>query len=200
MDFLYGTTKSPRESFEKAFELAQKAVVLDDGLPDGHGFLSNLYCYKREYDKALAEGERAVALNPSGAAANNFYATSLIFAGRPEEAIPVCQKAIRLNPVGPSYYYFIYGHALRYTGRFDEALLAYKKMLQRSPHNIGAHLCLSATYSLMGREREARTEAEEVLRINPKFSLEYSIKISPFKDHALLEKYYIQPLRKAGLK
>ena len=201
MDYLFGTTKSPRESLEKAIELAQKAVVLDDGMPDGHGLLSNLYCYKREYDKALAEGERAVALNPSGSQANNYYALTLILAGRSEEAIPFCQKAIRLNPIGSSYYFLNYGHALRYTGRFDEAILAYKKAIQRSsPQNIGAHLCLSATYSLMGREKEARAEAEEVLRINPKFSLEYFIKISPYKDHSSLEKYYIQPLRKAGLK
>ena len=182
MDYLSGTTKSPRESLEKAIELAQKAVVLDDGLPDGHGMLSNLYCYKREYDKALAEGERAVALNPSGAAANNYYALTLIYAGRPEEAIPFCQKAIRLNPTGPAsaYYVLNYGHALRYSGRFDEAASAYKKALQRSsPQNIMAHLYLSATYSLMGREKEARAEAEEVLRINPKFTLEYFIKINP---------------------
>ena len=136
MDYLIGATKSPRESLEKAIELAQKAVVQDDGLPDGHGMLSNLYCYKREYDKALAEGERAVALNPSGAAANNYYAVTLTCAGRSEEAIPFCQKAIRLNPTGPAYYFLNYGHALRYTGRFDEAVSAYKKTLSGHPLKI----------------------------------------------------------------
>jgi hypothetical protein len=33
--------------------------------------------------------------------------------------------------------------------------------------------------SLLGRDEEARAEAEEVLRINPKFSLESHTKISP---------------------
>ncbi|MGC1404595.1 MAG: tetratricopeptide repeat protein [Thermodesulfobacteriota bacterium] len=165
-----------------------------------HGLLSNFYCYTREYDKAIAEGERAVALNPSGAQPNNFYALTLILDGRPEEAIPFCQKAVRLNPIGPAPFFLNYGHALCLTGRFDEAILAYRKALQRSPHHIMAHVYLSATYSLMGREKEAQAEAEEVLRINPKYSLEYFIKINPYKDHSSLEKYFIKPLRKAGLK
>ena len=69
---------------------------------------------------------------------------------------------------------FIYtsATALRITGRFEEAVSAYKKSLQRAPNNIFAHLGLAATYSMMGREKEARAEAAEVLRINPKFSLD----------------------------
>lgn len=200
IDYLYGITKSPRESLEKAIELAQKAVVLDDGLPDGHGMLSSLYCCKREYDKALAEGERAVALNPSGSRANDSYAFTLIMAGRPEEAIPFCQKAIRLNPFGPSYYFTNYGNALRHTGRFDESISAFKKGFERNPNDIFGHLGLAATYSLMGRDKEAHSEAEEVLRINPKFSLDYIQKILPARNPKLAEEYYFKPLRKAGLK
>ena len=129
--------------------------------------------HKREYDKAIAEGERAVALNPGGTAVLANYAMSLSFAGRPEEAIPLFQKAIRLNPFGPSYLYRDFGIALRMTGRFEEAVSAYKKAIQIAPDNIFAHIGLAATYSMMGREKEARAEAAEVLRINPKFSVDY---------------------------
>ena len=58
-----------------------------------------------------------------------------------------------------------------------------------------AHLGLAGTYSLMGREKEARLEAAEVLRINPKFSLDDFAKIVP-KDQS----EFINALRKAGLK
>ncbi len=67
MDLILGSTKSPRESFEKAMELAQKALAMDDSMSGAHVLLSVLYIQKREYDKAIAEGERAVALEPSGA-------------------------------------------------------------------------------------------------------------------------------------
>ena len=63
------------------------------------------------------------------------------------------------------------GHAFRNTGRLEEAVSAYKKAFQRAPDHLIAHIGLATTYSLMGREEEARAEAQKVLRINPKFSL-----------------------------
>ena len=67
VDLVLGSTKSPRESFEKAMEMAQKALAMDDSMPGAHGLLCVLYTLIREHDKAIAEGERAVALEPSGA-------------------------------------------------------------------------------------------------------------------------------------
>ena len=52
---------------------------------------------------------------------------------------------------------------------------------------------------MMGREKEARAEAAEVLRINPKFSLDSWGKTLPFKHQSEADKY-IDALRKAGLK
>jgi adenylate cyclase len=198
-DYGLGNTKSPRETLEKAIELAQKALAMDDSIAGAHGLLCLFYTYKREYDKAIAEGEQAVALNPGETTALDNYATSLSLAGRPEEAIPIFQKAIRINPFGPSFLYQDFGHALRTTGRFEEAVSAYKKAIQIAPDNISAHLGLVATYSLMGREKEARAEAAEVLRINPKFSLDYKAKTLQYKDQSVTDKY-IDALRKAGLK
>ena len=198
-DYWLGNTKSPRETIEKGIELAQKALAMDDSIADAHALLSALYVTKREYDKAIAEGERAVALNPGGTGVLVNYANSLIWAGRPEEAIPLYQKAIRLNPFGPSYLYREFGTALRNTGRFEEAVSAFKKAIQLAPDNINAHIALAVTYSMMGREKEARAEAAEVLRINPKFSVDSFAKVLPYKDQSQTDKY-INALRKAGLK
>jgi hypothetical protein len=52
---------------------------------------------------------------------------------------------------------------------------------------------------MMGREKEARAEAAEVLRINPKFSVEYLTKILAYKDQSQNDKI-ADALRKAGLK
>jgi hypothetical protein len=52
---------------------------------------------------------------------------------------------------------------------------------------------------MMGREKEARAEAAEVLRIDPKFSLDFLAKILPYKDQSRRDKV-INALRKAGLK
>jgi hypothetical protein len=52
---------------------------------------------------------------------------------------------------------------------------------------------------MMGREKDARAEAAEVLRINPKFSLDSLAKILPYKDQSETDKVG-NALRKAGLK
>jgi adenylate cyclase len=198
-DYMLDNTKSPRETIEKGIELVQKALAMDDSIADAHGLLCRLYLTKREYAKAIAEGERAVALNPGGTSVLVSYAASLAVAGKPEEAIPLFQKAIRLNPFGPSQLYRQFGEALRDTGRFEEAVSAYKKAIQLAPDNITAHIHLTATYIWMGREKEARAEAAEVLRINPKFSVDSHAKMLSFKDQSANDRV-VDALRKAGLK
>jgi len=191
--------KSPRESIEKGIETVQKALAMDDSLPTAHSHLSLFCTLNGEHERAITEGERGVALNPGGASALGYYGMSLLYGGRPEEAIPVFQKAVRLNPIGESFDFFYLGHAYRVMGRFEEAVSEYKKSLQHSPDIFFAHLGLTATYSMMGQEHEARAEATEVLRLNPKFSVESYAKRLTFKDQSVTDKY-MDALRKAGLK
>ena len=77
--------------------------------------------------------------------------------------------------------------------------MALKKAVQLMPNNIRAHYSLAATYIMMGREKEARAEAAEILRINPKFSLDYLAKTLSYKDQSQNDKV-VNALRKAGLK
>jgi hypothetical protein len=58
---------------------------------------------------------------------------------------------------------------------------------------------LTATYSKMGRETEARAQAAEVLRINPKFSLDWWAKTSAYKEQSTRDSLFAA-LQKAGLK
>jgi adenylate cyclase len=199
-DLWLGIAKSPQEPMEKAMEMAQKALAIDDSLPNIHRLLSVIYLQKREYDNALAAAERSLTLDPGGSNAHESYADCLSRVGRPEEAIPMYEKAIRLNPVGtPTNTYVGYGGALSATGRFEEAVAAYMEALQRAPENIFAHVALTATYSRMGREEDARAQAAEVVRISPKFSVDSYAKRIGIKDQSKTDAF-INALRKAGLK
>jgi len=199
MEYWTSSGKSLQDSIEKGIEAAQKALALDDSNASAHALLGDFYWLKREYDKAISEGERAIALAPGEAVVHIMYAKNLVFAGRSEEAIPLFQKAIRLNPVGTTNLYLNFGHALRMTGKFEEAVSAYRKSIQLSPDNILTHNSLAATYSMMGREKEARAEAAEVIRINPKFSVDLFAKRQVYKDQSEINKL-VDALRKAGLK
>ena len=199
MDVWLGLSKSPKESLEKAVELTQKAISLDPKDSRHYALLGYLYTMKRDYDKAIAEGEKAVALDPGGADAHAWLGMGLNYADRPKEAIPLFEKAIRLNPFGPTSYFLNYGTSYRMMGQYQEAITQYKKALRIAPNNIIAHIALAGTYSLLGRNEEARAEAEEVLRLNPKFSLESYAKMLPFKNQAQTDRF-VEALRKAGLK
>ncbi len=52
---------------------------------------------------------------------------------------------------------------------------------------------------MMGRDKDARAEAAEILRVNPKFSLDSLPKMLPYKDQSETDKV-ANALRKAGLK
>jgi tetratricopeptide (TPR) repeat protein len=197
-DYLLGSSKSSRESIEKAMELFQKVLDMDDGHVCAHANLSWVYTIRGEYDKAIAEGTRAVTLNPGSAFALFRYAETLTYAGRPDEAIPIFEKAIRLNPLAPTGYFAAQGIALRETGQLAAAAASFKKAIERSPNCFKAHAYLAAVSSLMGRDDEAQAEAAEVLRLNPNFSLEEYASRSMYKDPAVLDKH-ITAMSKAGL-
>jgi adenylate cyclase len=199
MDVLYGSSKSPRDSLAKGLKLTQKALAFDDSSADAHSWLGFVYTMMRQHDKGIAEAERAVALNPNFADAYNRLGLVLRFAGRPEGAIPALKKAIRLNPFPPGVYFYNLATAYAFTGQCKEAIPAGEKALQRESHNLLTHITTTVTYSMCGREEEARETAAGVLRINPNFSCEYFAKKLPYKNKADLD-LYIGALRKAGLK
>jgi len=198
-EYFLGSSKSFEGSIAKAFELAQKSLAMDDTQPGIHSYLSVVYCLKREYEKAIAEAERGVELAPSAAGVHYLYGAALNNVGRPQEAIAELQKAIRLNPHCRAEFYWNLGYAYLLAGRYEEAVSAHKKALQRSPNSIIPHVALAITYSMMGREKEARAEAAEVLRINPKWSMESYKKRLIYKDQSVKDSF-CDALRKAGLK
>ena len=198
-DLWFGTSTNPHVSFEKATEAARKAITLDDNNSDAHCVLCFISLARREHEKAIAEAKRAIALNPNHADAYNILGLSLFFSDRPVESIGFLKKAIRLNPFPRSIYLVNLGNAYCATGQYEEAIESFKKGIKREPDNIFAHIGLTATYSLMGREKEAHEAALEVLKIDPEFSLKKLAKTMPFKNQDRLKRS-IEALRKAGLK
>jgi adenylate cyclase len=198
MDVFFGTTKSPRQSMTRAVELIQKAIALDDSYALAHGWLGFLYAHLRKYEESIMEAQKCVALDPNGAHGYLYLCMALRFAGRFEEAVQAIEKAIRLNPFPPGTYFRMACGTYIFVGRYEEAIAAGKKAVTVMPNDYMAHMLLSAAHSLAGRQEKARIAAEEVLRLQPKFSLVHWGKMIPFKNQADKE-LVIGALRKAGL-
>ncbi|MBW2670163.1 MAG: tetratricopeptide repeat protein, partial [Deltaproteobacteria bacterium] len=189
-----GGSKSPKQSIGKAIELVKKAIALDDNLAEAHGRLGYLYSMTRQYDKGIAQAEKAVALNPNSAMAYMMLGKTLSFAGRPEESIPVYKKAIRLNPIPTNFYFYSLGISYAFIGKYDEAITWCEKAVLQEPDSLYARIMMTVVYSMSGRDEEARVQATEVLRINPKYSPK-----SFHKNKADTDRF-LSALHKAGLK
>ena len=199
VDIWLGLTKTPQESLKKSIELYKKAIALDDSSALAYAGLGYALMMARKYDEAISKMEQALELEPNSADVVYTYANILIYTGRGEEAISFFKSAMRLNPKPPNVYLRHLAVALRDTGRYEEAIVQLKKAIEREPSDIMSYIVLASTYSMAGREKEARVSAAEVIKINPKFSLEKLEKIHPYKELAAKERYF-DALRKAGLK
>jgi adenylate cyclase len=199
LDLWFDFAESPEESMRLAVEAAQKALALDPSDPRTHMGWGYLYIMQREYDKAIASAERAVALNPGGAQSLAALAAAMIYSCRFNEAVTFMEQSIRLDPFPSSTGFRNLGAAYRSVGRYEEAIKQSKKALELSPNDLFTHLSLAITYIKLGRDEEAKAEAAEVLRIHPKFSLDYYAKVHPLKCQSVLDDH-IACLRKAGLK
>jgi adenylate cyclase len=199
IDVWLDATKSPRESLQQAVELAQKAISLDDSLGGAHGLLGNIYIMRRDYEKGIRETERGVELEPNGADAHALLGMGLLFADRAEEAIPILEKAIRLDPHTPGWYMHVLASAYRDIQRHEEAIEWGEKAVQRNPKNVLSRKILCSIYSLAERMDEARAQAKEIMKLNPKFSVDQVARTDPQKNENV-KKRYIDALREAGLK
>ena len=196
-----GVYKNPREALEQGVKLGQKAIALDDSNSLAHGALCGTYSLLKEHDKAIAEAEKAISLEPNSAFACFVLGAALTLAGRPQEAIPFFKKSLRLSPIPiDTSTLIMMGVAYRQLGQYEEAVATFKKALQLyGADDLLAHVQLAGTYASMGREKEARAEAAEVLRIDPTFSVESRARTIPFKDQKVTDDF-VSALRKAGLK
>jgi adenylate cyclase len=197
-DVWNGWTNRPKDSIAKAVELTQKALAMNDSLADARSRLGVLYSWSGRYDEGIAEAERGVELDPNSGQANFYLAMALRYAGKSKEAIPVIRKALRLEPMPPDIY--VQNLALVYfqTGDCKEAIVACEKGLKRQPDHLSSHVIAATVYGSCGKEKEARKEATEVLRINPKFTVESFTRNLPYKNPFDRDRT-VQGLRKAGL-
>jgi len=198
----HGFTESPREDVIKAYELAQRAMALDDTLGWSYMALARAYLMKGQHDQAVAIAEKAVQLQPSDADAHGYLGLYLMWAGRAEEAIAPIKKALRLNPrvlfsTGP--YLNFSGFAYVTADRYGEAISAFEESTKRGgATGVEALAYSAAAYSELGKEQEARATVQKLLEKDPDFSLRSWVWLRLYKN---LDdwKRLLNVFRKAGL-
>ena len=86
------------------------------------------------------------------------------------------------------------------SGGSSHEYAAFKKAISISTEYVYALIGLTASYSMAGRVEEARDQASEVLRINPKITLKDITKNGYLNFQKADKERFINALSKAGLK
>jgi adenylate cyclase len=195
--------RSPAQSMKRAEECAQKAISIDDSFASALSLMAGIRRSQGKWDEAVEYGEKALAVNPNNPGAMFYLALTLHYVGRFDEAIALTRKAMRVCPYYPAIYLALLAPSYILAGRYQEAIETSELMLERSRKGeinpLFAHVFLAEAYVGLGQMDKAREQAEDVLKIDPNFSLESEKRLTAFKDPAIGERR-LAALRKAGLK
>lgn len=197
-DAWYGWSTAPQESLQRAAQLATLALTFDDTNADPYALLGLSAVFQGHYDEAISHARRAVLLSPNSADIAASHADVLNLSGRPEDGLAEIRRAMRLSPTHPPYYLSVFGHACWLTARYGDAIATYRRYAALEPENPRPRIALAALLALSGRESDAHTAAQEVLRLHPRFSVDRWARQTPNRNAADLARD-VAALRKAGL-
>jgi tetratricopeptide (TPR) repeat protein len=197
----YGWAPSRKEAMIQAKKMAEKALELDESLPNAYTTLGNIHLIQRNYDDALLEFRKAVDLIPNSSIAHSQLARCLFFVGQLDEALSINKTAERLDPLHGWGIPLLNGKIYYHMGRYEEALAEFEKVKTICSRGdcpkFYPHLYLAMVYGKAGQDKEARLHMEKALEIKPKFNLEARSKTQLHKNKEDTEREN-EGLRKAG--
>ena len=157
------------ESFEKARAAAQRALVLEPDLAEGHAALGFVrMANDRDWDGAAASFRRALELAPGNSLVLRIAAVVAACMGRHEESVALLRRAVTLDPLSvPAQR--VLGLRCLFVGLLDEAQVALDKALELNPDSEFTRYWLAMLLLARGHFVDARAmilrEPNEVLRM-----------------------------------
>jgi len=194
-------TTQREQSMERAEQAIQTALSVDPDYPP-YGTLSRISRLKKDMETAIVYGRKSVQQAPNDHGRHYMLCLALLMGEEFEESIEPCKTALRLAPFRPVNYVVNLAWALVGTTQYDKSIPLFKEVIDRSPQSNYAYLAykgLTAAYELSDQHVDARWAAQNVMRMNPKFSLESEYKLSPNKEGSFDELIF-NAYSRAGLK
>lgn len=145
----------PAEIFLKTKEAAQKALEMNDTLPEAHAYLGAVkYLHEWNWPEAEQMFERALRLNPGNASSHRLYGQYLSRRNRHAEAFEEIQRALEFDPL-PMMTNATICSVLYNAHRYDQALVEVQKILELEPKSAPALMFLGLIYEQKGMMENA---------------------------------------------
>jgi TolB-like protein len=152
----------------------------------------------RDFDSALRNAQKAFALSPNSSDACHVAAIIQIYAGNAAEGVHLEKLSLRLNPLVPTHAQADLGRAYFHIGKLEEAKDVLRLVVKRRPQWLTTRALLVAALHRLGETDEAKRQVEEIMRINPRFSVARWAGRFPYRDQGDLDAV-MEPLKEAGL-
>ncbi|MDI3338551.1 winged helix-turn-helix domain-containing protein [Defluviimonas aestuarii] len=185
-------------------ELQRSRMAVTEGAFDCDALAMGGYAlgyFDRHPDTGIDYVRRALAINPSSARAHDHLAWLLLYTGRSAEALEHFDRALTLCPIDEFSFRMRTGRAfaLLYQRDFEGAVRDGYRAHAVAPEYSVCHRVLAASLAHIGREKESRRIAKELLTLNPGLTIARFARDTRFegpKDRELL----FQGLKMAGLR
>jgi DNA-binding winged helix-turn-helix (wHTH) protein/Tfp pilus assembly protein PilF len=140
----------PADGVPKARNAAQRAIALDDNLPEGHYLMGQIYMdHDKNFVAAQEEFERALAINDKAGRLYHHYGMWLGHLGRVEEALASLRRAREIEPM-TLLYAGNYGMLLYEARRYDEAIAFLQPIVEANPKFDQARSTLARAMAATG--------------------------------------------------
>jgi serine/threonine protein kinase/Tfp pilus assembly protein PilF len=151
-----------RETWNKAFRAAERALQLDPELAEAHASLAQISLAQWDWKQAEHSFKKAIALDPNYATAHHWYGTHLANIGRHADAIEQVREARRLEPYSIPIRTAM-GWALLYARQFPESIEEYRACLEMQHSFLPARSGLGTALLFSGQHTEALRVLEELV-------------------------------------
>jgi TolB-like protein len=160
----------PDENWPKSEAAANKALALDDTLPDAHNALGGVKQFN--FDDAGAEKDllHAIELNPNYVEGRSHYSFLLVQMGRLQESLAQSKKVVELEPLSVRYNRTL---AVRFfqIRQYDPAIEQFQKALELDANDAFTHELLGNAFEQKGMQKEAVAEWSKALRLTEDIDL-----------------------------
>lgn len=192
------TDLSLGEARQRALELANKALELDQSSPQVYWSLGFVHLFRKEFNQAEAAAQQSVSLSPNYADAYGLLAFISNWRGKGNAAARYIKKATTLNPYHTFDYPWNLGFAYYTLGQYSDAVEQLNLALERNENVFYPRLFLIASYVKLGRIEDATWEVEQVIVTRPDTTIAKIGNVIPY-EHQHHKEAFLEDLRKAGL-
>ncbi len=157
---------SPQEAFPQAKKAAERALAIDETLPEAHVSMAIIeWQFGWNWEAAEREFRRAIELKPTLASAHHNYGFFLALMGRFDEAIA---ESLLVQELGPRTFDAAVGMSQNNycARRYSEAIEYGRQLVELNPNHWLSHVMLGRAYEGTGALHQAIAEYEQARRLD----------------------------------